>query len=59
VGEADVRGVHAADVRRHAQDGRTSPPTQFFTYLGQDFEGRVVVLNRAAHLLVDQIKDVE
>lgn len=32
---------------------------QFYTYLGQDFEGRTVLLNKAANLVVDKIKDVE
>lgn len=32
---------------------------QFYTYLGQDFEGRTVLLNKAANLVVDKIKDVD
>lgn len=30
-----------------------------FSYLGRDFEGRLVILNRASHLMVDELGDVE
>lgn len=31
----------------------------FFTYLGKDLEGRAVILNKAANLIVDKIIDVD
>lgn len=59
MGKKYVRKLQFAYVWALPQHRRTFIFTQFYSFLGYDYEGRCVILNKAANLFVDTITNVD